>query len=522
MAQTSLLTPQRIASWKEARFNPIRYLTPETLSTYLVEFDYGTFDIAAQALMEMMERDGMICTVASKRFSKARGFQYEIAKKPDADDSEFEAQRDVLKQCYDNLILTDALDQDRQESIQGLFAEMVRAQGLKWQNFELLAMPNAATGGLTFKVVSCPLYFFENRKGKMRFLKSQGMYDGEEMEPNRWMIVRGMGLMKATAIAYMYAWIAVRDWLFYCEAHATPGVIGKTNATAGPAYDAMVELVGQVLGPNFRGVINQTDTVEAIHFSAQGQLPYEPIIEKHHKLIMQIWTGGNLSTDSAKSGDVGSTNQSEDAKCVEDADAQLITEALNFNIDKQVLEYHFGPGVIPAAYIKVTPRRQPDVANLTARYDFAIKNQIPLGQDAVREGLNLPIPEENEDLVEGPKPIEPAVKPGFGNRDEAPNSAANAVRSAMDSLQRNSLLLFADESSNAYQPLKDRVLGIVEIYEKAGEQAAKIALQKFAQDQPSILAEMNRLSGGKITALENMQWAALFNGAVESTVRTAA
>lgn len=519
MAQTSLLTPQRVASWKEARFNPIRYLTPETLSQHLSSFDAGIFEFSAQVFQELMERDGMICTVSSKRKMKAGCFGWEIAKRPDADDETFEAHRAVLKYCYDNLIVTEALDQDKRRGIQGLFEDMNLAQGMKWQNFELLARPDATTGGLTFTIVTVPLWFFENRTGKMRFLPAQGVYDGEDMDPNRWMIVRGLGLMKPTSIEYIYAWIASRDWLFYTEAHSCPAVVGTTMAAHGTdAYEAFRDAIAQTLGPNAKYVINPQDKIEIVPMGSTGTLPYPEFIEKHHKLITQIWMGGEMGTMAVGQAQVGSSNQAEDSKCVEDHDAQGITEALNFNIDKKVIEYHFGPGVQPAAYICVKPKRQPDTNALTSKFRFAEEMGIPVGQDAVREALNIPKPEEGEELISKP---EPPANPAFNSR------AANAVKGVMEKLQQTSIERLADESANAYEPLKDRLMGIVEVYEKlgggeVGEQAAKVAIQKLKTEWPQVLAAMNQASEGKIIALENMQAPAFLNGFLESLVKTAA
>lgn len=524
MAMQSQITPKRIEAFKNSRFNPIRYLTPETLSDSLQQFDYGTLEWPAQVLTEIKERDAIISAVSAKRRMKAESFIWEIAKIPESENEDFEAHRDALKYAYNNIVATDALDRDKQRSIQGLFGDMNEAQGMKWQVHELIARPSMS--GLTFEIVACPLCFFENRTGKLRFLPSQGYYTGEDMDPRRWMVTRGLFLMKPSAIAYMFARIPQEDWLFYNEAHACPGILGKTTAQQGTdQHDALLTLVAAAGTANFKGVINDKDSVDAIQFGATGPLPFQPLIEHQQRLITTIWMGGDLSTlSSNKPGQVGSTNQSEDQKCIEDHDAQVITETLNMKLDKLILEYYFGPDVKPAAYIRVRPRREPDIAAIIQKRQFLIDNGAQVGIDATREELGVPKPAEDEPLFEK-RQAQPVGNQGqsipidFG--EDAGNTARNDTQktadAAMGELQRKTLSMLADAKADAYKPLADRLLGILEL---PTQEAQQVALSNLEKDWPRILHEMNEASGNAISVLEGAQWAALFNGLSQTAVAT--
>lgn len=522
LPQTSILTDTGILNWKRSYFNPIKYLTPVYLTEVLQQFDMGIFAAAGRVLWEIMERDEVIAAVAGKRRQKAEGFSYTIAKKPDAPQAIFDKHAAVLKYCYDNLRVTDALDHDEQAGVQGFFGKMNNAQGMRWQNFEMLAKPDAASGGLTFEMVACPLWMFENRLGRMRFLPFPGAYDGDEMEPMRWLVCRGLGLMKPSAIAYMNMRIPKQNWLFYTEAYATPGIIAKTNHAKGTdGYSALETVLSKALGPDFRAILTKGtggtngngDEIEKLDFGSSGQLPFKDILDWHEKKVLTLWEGGDLQSKSSEtSGSVGTNAQLPNADAIEDHDALKIQEPLNFKIDPMVIAYHFGESVESAAYIKVFPKRQPDIDTELKKLTFARGAGIPIGIDSTRETLGLHTPDDNEELIEPPAP----PKPAFGQ-----NTAHNATRTAMESLQRKTIERLANDYADKNKPLADRLLGIIELYEKAGDAAAKVAIQNLIKESPQILSEMNKASGGATITLDSAMTAAFLNGVAQETVRAA-
>jgi hypothetical protein len=49
-------------------------------------------------------------------------------------------------------------------------------------------------GGLTAELRRVPLYFFENRSGKLRFIGPENRADGTELEDDGWMVTVAEGL----------------------------------------------------------------------------------------------------------------------------------------------------------------------------------------------------------------------------------------------------------------------------------------------------------------------------------------
>lgn len=60
------------------------------------------------------------------------------------------------------------------------------------------------------------------------------------------------------------------------------------------------------------------------------------------RLISALWRGSDLSTIS-KSQCYGASVQQGETQILEEHDAELITETLQKNIDRRVIEYTFGP-----------------------------------------------------------------------------------------------------------------------------------------------------------------------------------
>src|SRR5205085_4519579 len=91
---------------------------------------------------------------------------------------------------------------------------------------------------------------------------------------------------------------------------------------------------------------------------ASANPPFDPLVERMDRLISALWRGSDLSTISKSQGYGASVQQGETQNLEED-DAELITETLQKNIDRRVIEYTFGPKVpiLAGVTVQQTPRR---------------------------------------------------------------------------------------------------------------------------------------------------------------------
>ena len=407
---SGVVSPQRVMQYLLARFNPNRGLTPQVLSNYLDQWSLGFLRWFSLSWDRMAQTDDQIRAVKSKReFSVAR-LRWEIVC-DDEKDPQAQEQRLALEAFYDNLSCTHCLDQNEQGGVNLLIRQMMRAIGDKWAVHEIVWRPFTDAAGkiqytADFRFV--PLWFFENRTGQLRYLPYELALDGIPLDAGGWLITSGDGLNFATAIAYMFKQLGLKDWARYSEKFGIPTLIGKAAAAFGSAeFNELVSALGHL---NSDGVIvvnknNEIDTL-APH-AASGSLPQEKLCDRMDRAIARLWRGGDLSTMSrGGEGGVGALPQIQQEDEIAEADCHLLSEALNFYVDRWVIRYLFGAAQQKARF-RIIPAKNIDNAKEIETYQFALAAGVPISKKSIREKFDLPEPNEGDELAVAPPPTPP-------------------------------------------------------------------------------------------------------------------
>jgi len=354
MKTKTTLTAKRVEASLRSRFNPIRNLTPESLTRMLDAFHAGDLRQAALAWDAIERRDDTLQGLAAKRKKSVARLNWEIVQ---LDDSPEAAQHaEALRYFYDNLTATHAVDRNQQGGLALLLKQMMDAVGKKYAVHEIVWQPGMSAGvanlSATFHFV--PLWFFENRSGSIRFLDTEHAAEGTQLQPGQWLTTHGDGLMEASSIAWLFKHLPLRDWLIYCERNGMPGVKGTTDAAPDtPAWEAARQAV-ESFGAEFHALMTRGTQIEAIDLSARGELPYAPLVERMDRALAALWRGADLSTMSSAHGS-GASLQAGETALLEHDDAACLSETLNMQVDRHVLRHLFGVEH-GRAYFKLLPR----------------------------------------------------------------------------------------------------------------------------------------------------------------------
>ncbi|MBN1403817.1 MAG: DUF935 family protein, partial [Opitutales bacterium] len=218
-----ILSTQRVVAHMRSRFDPIRNLTPERLSRMLDDFHAGYLREAALAWDAIERRDDIVQAAAGKRKLSAGRNGWDVLA---LDDSPRAAEHAAaLEYFWRNVRCVNALDENEEGGFSLLSRQMMDAVGKRYAVHEIVwERVGANRLRAVFRFV--PLWFFENRTGRLRFLPSEHALEGEPLEPGRWMLTCGAGIMEACSVAYLYKHLPLRDWLLYCERNGMPGVRG--------------------------------------------------------------------------------------------------------------------------------------------------------------------------------------------------------------------------------------------------------------------------------------------------------
>mgnify|MGYP000560191737 CR=1 FL=1 len=410
MNQNSKISAERVKRVVQNRFNPIRNLTPEYLGRALDAFERGELKVAAQLWETIERRDDKLKCVIPKRKKAVGRYGWNIVM--DEEGERAEKHKQALEHFFKNSVATDAVRGNYCRGWSGLVRQMLDALGKGYAIHELIWKPSP--DGLTAEFKFAPLWFFENRTGKLRFLPEENSRDGEDLEDGEWMVTVEDGLMEASSIAYMFKILPLRDWLIFCEKFGIPPVIGKTNASQdSKEWETMVNAVGNFMN-DWAAVISLNSEIEFPQVGGSGDRPFAPLVDRIDRVLASMWRGGDLSSMSATAQDAGqgASVQGDESDLLEEDDAETICETLNKQVVPWVIKYALGDDT-PLARLDIPlPSRSDNNSEL--QVDKAFKEMgIPQAVTDIRERYGRRTPDDKDEVIGGssedekPKPKTP-------------------------------------------------------------------------------------------------------------------
>lgn len=521
----SLIREERIRREKLGRYNPVKGLTPRKLTPMLDAYETGYMGRAALLWDFIEDRDLLIRNVASKRKKAVSRAQWEVL--TIGDSPEAMQQKEVLEVFYNNLVATNVLKQNERGGMGLLQRQMMDAVGKGFAVHEIVWKPMPGRGTnrslsrrqkpgaiktarqagspsveghvlgqfMTAQFRFCPLWWFENTTGTLKFLENDGEAEGQPMKESDWLVTCGEAIMKSTSIAYLFKTLPLGYWLGYAEKFGFPGVHAKTSAARGSAEFAEVEAaVARFM--NDWGAVTDADTlIELIEAKSGGaNLPFGPLVEYLDRMIAALWRGADLSTISQGAAGVGASLQGEETNLLQEDDAGLITETFWDQIDKHVLRITLGVEE-PLAYVKILPPKKQAVDQDIKIDEFLVRMGVPQSQDDALERYGRGMAEDGQPILEQAQP-EPS--PGGPQKKPLENARANPLAEAkrrlmgpviaelrrIDSLtgdeQWNALLMLQAQIPDLKKRLENEA-GDGEVAEILAEQMKKALLQEFSK-----------------------------------------
>jgi hypothetical protein len=422
LPSNNLITPERVVLSIKQRFNPTKNITADALSNAHDEFDRGNLRNAAMMWEVIEDRDDLVKAVAGKRKKNIARNGFEVVTFPKKGTDGYEQalkQKEVLEFFYDQILVTHAIDNNERGGFKLLIRQMMDAIGKKYAVHEIIWKPIQRASGLRtqdsglseknsapstqnsalseFRLTAefrfVPLCFFENTKGRLRFLTSPYATEGVELKDGAWLVTTGDGIMKACAVPWMRKNLA-HDWSDYSGNYGKPGIIASTTAARGAAqFEAMEEALADFLETKSI-VLNSAENVKVVDL-ASANPPFDPLVERMDRLISALWRGSDLSTISKSQG-YGASVQQGETQILEEDDAELITETLQKHIDRRVIEYTFGPKIpiLAGVTVQQTPRRGTQQDMLVDQFLIGAGMPLAITDAAKRYGRAIADPGE--------------------------------------------------------------------------------------------------------------------------------
>jgi phage gp29-like protein len=440
---------------RRTRFNPLATLTPGSLTRALESFDRGDLREAALLWEAIANRDDTIPGVKVKREKSVAHKRLETVAVEKSRTAE--KHREVLTDFWANARYVSAWDRSDAGGVKKLIRSMQAAVSYRYAMHHIVWRPSKDGLRATFEAV--PLWFFECREARMRFLPMGYGYDGIELDPSEWLISYGDGLMFASSIGYYCKRATLQDWLRFSEKFAMPGVLGKTSAAQGtPEGDAMRDAT-LTFGNEWAAVLYGHDGstgaagIELIQANGNpAAMPMPALIERVDRKIAALYRGADLSTMSAGGGEgSGASLQGEETDILERADAAERSEELQ-RVERTVIEWHFGRGVEPLAHTSlIVPEREDQKLILEATKVFvSLGARISVREALERFGLSEAEDGEAVLLPEGQETAPTLLAENAWTDDLGPRLAEKITGILMEGL--DDALEDLDLAENGYDP----------------------------------------------------------------------
>ena len=406
--------------WRQNKAQIIRGLTTERLVALLRDWNLGYIKYTALLFEEILERDSTIKSVSAKRTAAVGRKKWSInIVEGKQDDPEAQKQKATLQFFYDNLRVSDVVDQNKVGGVRMLAKQIVLGMvGLKWSVHEILWRQfsddielDGENGArkVTAQLNRVPLWFFENRTGRLRFLAQDIDWDGADLADNSWLVASGDGVMVACSICHLFKMMSLKDWVRYNENHGIPGVIGMTKAPVNSPIWRSFEQAVESITNEYRGVINaESGSIEKLDMSSNGEIPFPGLYEEMNRANSTLWRGGDLSTMSATANAAGqgASVQGEESDSLDEDDCMAVSEVCQLQLDRMVLKIAYGENVVPMAYFEYGGAGRINT-DQELKVDTGLYAMgVPLDGDELREKYQRSKPKPGSEVIQ--KPAGPA------------------------------------------------------------------------------------------------------------------
>ena len=485
----------------QLRYNALRALDPDVLVRHLEAFSRGDICGLERVLEEFETREDKMRIGAFKMSAAVASKPWEVRiRKGEEENPRAKLHKDVLTRFWNRAEATDAFCRNRRGGLRLLVKQMMSAQSRVYSVHDVVWHVHG-DGTLSATFTHVPAWCFENRTGRLRYIRNDCDTAGEEMRDGEWLVTVGEGVGVAAAILAMAKRLSWNDWLLFSEKCGMPVILGNTNAQRGTeAWDAMLRAI-RAVAPKTGLLADTGTTLNAVSMGAGGQQTYRELVETVDRAISALYRGGDLATVSSGPDAAGVNAQAGESELMDDDGCKMVSETLRDQIEKFVVRFECGD-FEPLAEIVINPPAETEDVDREMKIDMHLAGLgVKLSK---RDALARYGRTEAEDEADALEPPQPPQQPGFGGfggfaneaRPRNPSSGVakplqNAPRGAgatsipPDGETRSTALLrgFAADMGPAASKIKSLLDGL-----EAGRDVRDEA-RKLADELPDLMAD---------------------------------
>jgi phage gp29-like protein len=411
-----LVTSAEALRWARAqKYNPLPYLEPQMLVRVLDAFEHGNLREACLLWEKIAERDDVIASVKPKREKDVSQLACQVV--PLSDDPAAAAHQERLDDFWKNVRCYNSYDRNERGGLRRMVKQMMTAVSYRYAAHHIIWQPRP-DGSLRATFEFVPLWQFENRTGRLRYLPNLTSMTGEILADGEWMVTVGDGLMIPCCIGYLAKRSSFNDWLIFSEKFSVPGILGRTTGKKGSPEGEAMRTAVESFGHDWTGVVYGDDGTHAEPIKlvqAAGNptgMPMPAVIERVDRKFAALYRGADLSSMSSGAGEgTGASLQEGETDILRRDDAEMIAETME-EVSRMVIEWYFGHGTEPLARMElIVPVAEDAAAVIQSGISLAAAG-ASVSMTALMERAGLPAAKDDADRLRPAAPQSPTGPTG--------------------------------------------------------------------------------------------------------------
>ena len=411
----------------QARYNALYALDPDVLVRHLSAFERGDICGLERVLDEFELREDKMKIGAFKMAAAVSSKPWEVRiRKGEEENPRAKVHQRALTRFWNRIETTDAFCRNRKGGIRLLVKQMMSAQSRVYSVHDICWKVNG-DGTLSATFTHVPAWCFENRTGRLRYIRNDGQTQGEEMRDGEWLVTVGEGVGIPSAILAMAKRLSWNDWLLFSEKCGMPVIIGKTAAQRGtPAWDQLARAI-RAVAPKTGLVADTGSDLSAVPMgSASGTGTYRELVDTVDRAISALYRGGDLATVSSRPDSAGVNAQDGESELMDGDGCAMISETLRDQVEKFVIRFECGD-FEPLAEIVINPPAETEDIDREIKIDSHLAGLgVKLSKSDALQRYGRTEATDESDALRNPRPAQPGGFGGLPNEAQPKTPLQNA------------------------------------------------------------------------------------------------
>lgn len=411
----------------QLRYNALRALDPDVLVRHLEAFQRGDICGLERVIDEFEQREDKMRIGSFKMAAAVSSKPWKVRiRQGEEENPRAKLHQEHLTKFWNRVEATDAFCRNRKGGMRLLVKQMMSAQSRVYSVHDICWKVNG-DGTLNATFTHVPAWCFENRTGRLRYIRNDCDTVGAEMPDGEWLVTVGEGVGIAAAVIAMAKRLSWNDWLLFSEKCGMPVILGNTNAQRDtPAWAAMSRAI-RAIAPKTGLLADTGTTLNAVSMGAGGQQTYRELVDTVDRAISALYRGGDLATQSSGPDAAGVNAQAGESELMDDDGCKMVAETLRDQVEKFVIRFELGD-FEPLAEIVINPPADTDDVEREMKIDNHLAGLgVKLSKKDALARYGRTEAEDEKDALTPPQTPTPGGFGGLANEQTAKTPFKNAA-----------------------------------------------------------------------------------------------